>query len=231
MFEDDGYALETLAVRAGQVRSEEGEHSEALYLTSSYVFPSAAEAAARFTGESAGNVYSRYTNPTVRMFEQRIAALEGGEAAVATASGMAAILSICMSLLKSGDRVICSRSVFGTTTALFGRYMEKFGVRVSYVDLTDMDSWKQAVDGSTKLLFMETPPTHCVKWRISVPWRKLLTVPVPCWWWITVSARRRYSARWHSALILWCTPPPNSSMVRAVPWAVSRWVARRSWMS
>ncbi|GAA5442026.1 O-succinylhomoserine sulfhydrylase [Microbulbifer sp. NBRC 101763] len=157
MFEDDGYALETLAVRAGQVRSPEGEHSEALYLTSSYVFPSAAEAAARFTGESSGNVYSRYTNPTVRMFEERIAALEGGEAAVATSSGMAAILSICMALLKSGDRVICSRSVFGTTTALFGRYMEKFGVRVSYVDLTDMDAWKQAVDGSTKLLFMETP--------------------------------------------------------------------------
>ncbi|WP_444901947.1 O-succinylhomoserine sulfhydrylase [Microbulbifer sp. SSSA007] len=157
MFEDDGYALETLAVRAGQVRSPEGEHSEALYLTSSYVFPSAAEAAARFAGESSGNVYSRYTNPTVRMFEERIAALEGGEAAVATSSGMAAILSICMALLKSGDRVICSRSVFGTTTALFGRYMEKFGVRVSYVDLTDMDAWKQAVDGSTKLLFMETP--------------------------------------------------------------------------
>ncbi|WP_444935391.1 O-succinylhomoserine sulfhydrylase [Microbulbifer sp. JMSA004] len=157
MFEDDGYALETLAVRAGQVRSPEGEHSEALYLTSSYVFPSAAEAAARFSGESSGNVYSRYTNPTVRTFEERIAALEGGEAAVATASGMAAILSICMALLKSGDHVICSRSVFGTTTALFGRYMEKFGVRVSYVDLTDMDAWKQAVDGSTKLLFMETP--------------------------------------------------------------------------
>ncbi|SHE89695.1 O-succinylhomoserine sulfhydrylase [Microbulbifer donghaiensis] len=157
MFEDDGYSLDTLAVRAGQIRSPEGEHSEAMFLTSSYVFPSAAEAAARFTGESPGNVYSRYTNPTVRMFEQRIAALEGGEAAVATSSGMAAILSLCMALLKSGDRVICSRSVFGTTTALFGRYMEKFGVRVSYVDLTDMDAWKGAVDGSTKLLFMETP--------------------------------------------------------------------------
>ncbi|SDZ90218.1 O-succinylhomoserine sulfhydrylase [Microbulbifer marinus] len=157
MFEDDGYSLDTLAVRAGQVRSPEGEHSEAMFLTSSYVFPSAAEAAARFSGDSQGNVYSRYTNPTVRMFEQRIAALEGGEAAVATSSGMAAILSLCMALLKSGDRVICSRSVFGTTTALFGRYMEKFGVRVSYVDLTDMDAWKGAVDGSTKLLFMETP--------------------------------------------------------------------------
>ncbi|WP_237063900.1 O-succinylhomoserine sulfhydrylase [Microbulbifer zhoushanensis] len=157
MFEDDDYSLETLAVRAGQVRSPEGEHSEAMFLTSSYVFPSAAEAAARFSGESPGNVYSRYTNPTVRMFEERIAALEGGEAAVATSSGMAAILSLCMALLKSGDKVICSRSVFGTTTALFTRYMQKFGVRVAFVDLTDMQAWREALDGDTKLLFMETP--------------------------------------------------------------------------
>ncbi|SDJ60678.1 O-succinylhomoserine sulfhydrylase [Microbulbifer yueqingensis] len=157
MFEDDDYSLETLAVRAGQVRSPEGEHSEALFLTSSYVFPSAAEAAARFSGESPGNVYSRYTNPTVRNFEERIAALEGGEAAVATSSGMAAILSLCMALLKSGDKVICSRSVFGTTTALFTRYMEKFGVRVAFVDLTDVQAWQEALDGDTRLLFMETP--------------------------------------------------------------------------
>ncbi|KUJ84246.1 O-succinylhomoserine sulfhydrylase [Microbulbifer flavimaris] len=157
MFEDDGYSLDTLAVRAGQTRSDEGEHSEAIYLTSSYVFPSAAEAAARFSGESPGNVYSRYTNPTVRTFEQRIAALEQGEAAVATSSGMAAILSLCMALLKSGDKVICSRSVFGTTTALFTRYMEKFGVRVTFVDLTDMQAWRDALDGDTRLLFMETP--------------------------------------------------------------------------
>lgn len=157
MFEDEGYSLDTLAVRAGQTRSEEGEHSEALFLTSSYVFPSAAEAAARFSGDSPGNVYSRYTNPTVRMFEQRMAALEEGEAAVATSSGMAAILSLCMALLKSGDKVICSRSVFGTTTALFTRYMNKFGVRVAFVDLTDMQQWQDALDGDTRLLFMETP--------------------------------------------------------------------------
>ncbi|MEW5249073.1 O-succinylhomoserine sulfhydrylase [Microbulbifer discodermiae] len=157
MFEDEGYGLETLAVRAGQSRSGEGEHAEAMYLTSSYVFPSAAEAAARFSGDNPGNVYSRYTNPTVRMFEQRIAALEQGEAAVATSSGMAAILSLCMALLQSGDKVICSRSVFGTTTALFSRYLKKFGVRVAFVDLTDMSAWRDALDGDTKLLFMETP--------------------------------------------------------------------------
>ena len=109
----DHAALDTLAVRAGQVRTQEGEHSEALFLTSSYVFGSASEAAQRFSGEQPGNVYSRYTNPTVRNFEQRIAALEGAEAAVGTSSGMAAILSTCIALLQSGDHIVCSRSVFG----------------------------------------------------------------------------------------------------------------------
>ncbi|MCX2981666.1 O-succinylhomoserine sulfhydrylase [Halieaceae bacterium IMCC14734] len=149
--------LDTLAVRAGQRRSDEGEHSEALFLTSSYVFDSAADAAARFAGDSPGNVYSRYTNPTVRNFEERLAALEGAEQCVATASGMSAILSTCMALLKSGDHVICSRSVFGTTTGLFNRYMLKFGVEVSFVSLTDLSQWQQAVRPETKMLFLETP--------------------------------------------------------------------------
>ncbi len=117
----DGAHLDTLAVRAGIVRTHEGEHSEPIFTTSSYVFDSAADAAARFAGESPGNVYSRYTNPTVRTFEQRIAALEGAEQAVATASGMAAILSTCMALLKAGDHVVCSRDVFGTTINLFAQ--------------------------------------------------------------------------------------------------------------
>ena len=149
--------LDTLAVRAGQRRSEEGEHSEALFLTSSYVFDSAADAAARFAGDAPGNVYSRYTNPTVRNFEERLAALEGAEQCVATASGMSAILSTCMALLKSGDHVICSRSVFGTTTGLFNRYMLKFGVEVSFVSLTDLSQWQQAVRPETAMLFLETP--------------------------------------------------------------------------
>jgi O-succinylhomoserine sulfhydrylase len=149
--------LDTLAVRAGQRRSAEGEHSEALYLTSSYVFDSAADAAARFAGESPGNVYSRYTNPTVRNFEERIAALEGAEQAVATSSGMAAILSTCMALLKSGDHVICSRSVFGTTTNLFNKFMKKFGVAVTFVDLTELSQWQAALQDETVMLFLETP--------------------------------------------------------------------------
>jgi len=149
--------LDTLAVRAGQTRSQEGEHSEAIFTTSSYVFESAAHAAARFSGEEVGNVYSRYTNPTVRNFEERIAALEGAEKAVATSSGMAAILSTCMALLEKGDHVVCSRAVFGTTTALFNRYMKKFGVEVTFVSLTDFSQWQNALQKNTRLLFLETP--------------------------------------------------------------------------
>jgi O-succinylhomoserine sulfhydrylase len=152
-----GAELDTLAVRAGQVRTEEGEHGEPIFVTSSYVFDSAAQAAARFSGEQPGNVYSRYTNPTVRTFQDRIAALEGAEAAVATASGMAAILSTCMALLSSGDHIVCSRSVFGTTTVLFGKYLQKFGVQIDLVNLTDLDAWEKAIKPNTRLLFLETP--------------------------------------------------------------------------
>ncbi|MYM62718.1 O-succinylhomoserine sulfhydrylase [Pseudomaricurvus sp. HS19] len=159
-FDDDPLlhaGIDTLAVRAGQTRSAEGEHSEPIYTTSSYVFESAAAAAARFSGEDPGNVYSRYTNPTVRMFQDRIAALEGAEAAAATSSGMAAILAVCMTQLQSGDHVVCSRAVFGTTTALFNRYMKKFGVEVSFVTATDLAEWEGAIKPNTKLLFLETP--------------------------------------------------------------------------
>jgi O-succinylhomoserine sulfhydrylase len=149
--------LDTLAIRAGQHRSAEGEHSEALFLTSSYVFANAAEAAARFSGDQPGNVYSRYTNPTVRTFEERIAALEGAEQAVATSSGMAAILSTCMAFLKSGDHLVCSRDVFGTTTVLLNKYLSKMGVETTFVPVTDLALWKQSIRPETKLLFLETP--------------------------------------------------------------------------
>ncbi|MFN2327654.1 MAG: O-succinylhomoserine sulfhydrylase [Chromatocurvus sp.] len=162
MRELDEAFLETLgqqtrAVRSGVARTAEGEHSEPIFATSSYVFDSAADAAARFSGENNGNVYSRYTNPTVRTFEERLATLEGGEQAVGTSSGMAAILSVCMALLKSGDHVICSRDVFGTTTGLFSRYLEKFGVSTSFVPLVDVDAWRAAVRPETAMLFLETP--------------------------------------------------------------------------
>lgn len=153
----EGVGFETLAVRAGQHRSPEGEHSEALYPTSSYVFRTAADAAARFAGEVPGNVYSRYTNPTVRAFEERIAAMEGAEQAVATSTGMSAILSIVMSLCSGGDHVLVSRSVFGSTISLFEKYLKRFGVEVDYVPLSDLDAWSAAFKPNTKLLFVESP--------------------------------------------------------------------------
>lgn len=157
---DDVFAdadFETLAVRAGQVRTNEGEQSEPIFPTSSYVFENAAQAAARFKGDEPGNIYSRFTNPTVRTFEQRLAALEGAESCVATASGMSAILAACMALLKAGDHVVCSRAVFGTTVVLFNNYLMKFGIEVDFVDLTDLDGWQRAIKTNTKLLFVETP--------------------------------------------------------------------------
>jgi O-succinylhomoserine sulfhydrylase len=153
----EGAAFDTLAVRAGQRRTPEGEHGEAMFLTSSYVFRTAADAAARFAGEVPGNVYSRYTNPTVRTFEERIAALEGAEQAVATASGMSAILAIAMSLCSSGDHVLVSRSVFGSTISLFEKYLKRFGIEVDYPALSDLDGWKAAIKPNTKLLFVESP--------------------------------------------------------------------------
>ncbi|MCP5334208.1 MAG: O-succinylhomoserine sulfhydrylase [Oceanospirillaceae bacterium] len=153
----DGAALDTLAVRAGQKRSAEGEHGEAMFLTSSYVFGSAAEAAARFSGEVPGNVYSRYTNPTVRNFEERIAALEGAEQAVATASGMAAIFSTTLALLNSGDHLVSSRSIFGTTNVQFEKYLKKLGVTVTYVELSDTAAWQKAIQPNTRMLFLESP--------------------------------------------------------------------------
>lgn len=153
----EGVGFDTLAVRAGQHRSPEGEHGEAMFLTSSYVFRSAADAAARFAGEVPGNVYSRYTNPTVRAFEERIAALEGAEQAVATASGMAAILAIVMSQCSAGDHVLVSRSVFGSTISLFEKYLKRFGIEVDYPPLADLAAWEVAFKPNTKLLFVESP--------------------------------------------------------------------------
>lgn len=153
----EGASFDTLAVRAGQRRSPEGEHGEAMFLTSSYVFRTAADAAARFAGEVPGNVYSRYTNPTVRTFEERIAALEGAEQAVATASGMSAILAIAMSLCSAGDHVLVSRSVFGSTISLFEKYLKRFGVQVDYPALSDLAGWEAAIKPNTRLLFVESP--------------------------------------------------------------------------
>ncbi len=156
-FDPDGFDLATLAVRSGQHRSLEGEHSDPIYPTSSFVFSSAREAAARFGGEEEGNIYSRFTNPTVQFFEERIAALEGGERAIATSSGMAAILSTCLSLMQVGDHIVCSRSVFGSTVSLFEKYLSRTGITTTFVDPTDLNSWEEAITADTKMLFLETP--------------------------------------------------------------------------
>jgi O-succinylhomoserine sulfhydrylase len=153
----DTFELATLSVRAGQRRTEFQEHSEALFLTSSFVFDSAAQAAARFTGGEEGFVYSRFTNPTVSMFQDRLAALEGAEACVATASGMSAILAMAMALLKAGDHVVCSSAVFGSTVQLFSGVLARFGLQTTFVSPTDVREWEKALRPNTRLLFLETP--------------------------------------------------------------------------
>ncbi|MDO9011814.1 MAG: O-succinylhomoserine sulfhydrylase [Gallionella sp.] len=154
---EQDYQPETLAVRAGTVRSQFGEHSEAMFLTSSFVFESAAQAAARFIGEQPGNIYSRFTNPSVTMFEERLAALEGAEQCIATASGMAAILACVMGVLKAGDHIVASVSLFGSTVNLFNNVIRKFGVETTYVSATDVAEWQAAVRPDTRLFFLETP--------------------------------------------------------------------------
>ncbi len=153
----DALHPDTLAVRAAVARSQYGENSEALYLTSGYVQPSAEAAARRFSGDEEGFTYGRYGNPTVASFEQRLAAMEGSEAAISTSSGMAAILMMCMALLKSGDHIVCSQSMFGSTIKLIGSDLARFGVESSFVAQTDLSAWKAALRSNTRLLFAETP--------------------------------------------------------------------------
>lgn len=149
--------FDTQAIRVGHRRTAENEHGEPIFTTSSFVFDNAAQAAARFSGDEPGNIYARFTNPTIQNFEQRLAALEGGESCIATASGMSAIMTICVGLLKCGDHLLSSQSVFGTTTVLFEKYLPRFGIETSFVDMTDMEAWKAAIRPNTKILFLETP--------------------------------------------------------------------------
>jgi O-succinylhomoserine sulfhydrylase len=149
--------FDTRAVRAGTLRTEFNEHSEALFLTSSFIFDSAAQAAARFAGEDEGFVYSRFANPTVRMFEQKLASLEDGEDCIATASGMSAILATCLATLRAGDHVLCGASVFGATTQLFSTVLARFGIETTYVRGAEPQSWRDALRPSTRLMYCESP--------------------------------------------------------------------------
>ncbi|MFC0269228.1 O-succinylhomoserine sulfhydrylase [Kushneria aurantia] len=153
----EGLHADTLAIRAGHRRTDEQEHSEPIFPTSSFVYASAAEAASKFADDGLGNVYSRFTNPSVQTFEGRLAALEGGEACVATASGMAAIMSMVLGLLEAGDEIVASRSLFGSTISLLSKYFGKFGITTHFVELADSEAWRAAMTPKTKLLFAETP--------------------------------------------------------------------------
>ncbi|WPL16940.1 O-succinylhomoserine sulfhydrylase [Thiorhodovibrio winogradskyi] len=174
---DDGIerlpGFNTLALRSGHHRTQEGEHSEPIFATSSFVFASAAEAAARFSGDAPGNVYARFTNPTVQAFEQRLNALEGGAGCVATASGMAAILTMVLGLLKSGDHILASRSLFGSTRMLFDKYLARFGIQTRYVPLDDLDAWRAAMEPRTRLLFLETPSNPLAEMTAIAPLAEL----------------------------------------------------------
>ena len=154
---NDPWKFDTQAIRSGSLQSEFGENSEAIFLTSSYVFDSSTQAAARFAGNEPGNIYSRFTNPTVTMFQDRLAALEGSEACVATSSGMAAILATIMGLCSTGDHIVASRSIFGTTVQLFGNILKRWGLEVTFVSLTNLNEWEDAIQKNTKLFFVETP--------------------------------------------------------------------------
>ena len=154
---NDSWKYDTQAIRAGSLRSEFGENSEAIFLTSSYVFDSSAQAAARFAGTEPGNIYSRFTNPTVTMFQDRLAAMEGSEACVATSSGMSAILAIIMGLCSTGEHIVASRSIFGTTVQLFSNILKRWGLEITFVSLTNLNEWEDAIQKNTKLFFVETP--------------------------------------------------------------------------
>ncbi len=154
---NDPWKYDTQAIRAGSLRSEFGENSEAIFLTSSYVFDSSAQAAARFAGTEPGNIYSRFTNPTVTMFQDRLAAMEGSEACVATSSGMSAILAIIMGLCSTGEHIVASRSIFGTIVQLFSNILKRWGLEITFVSLTNLNEWEDAIQKNTKLFFVETP--------------------------------------------------------------------------
>lgn len=161
---DPQAGFRTRAIRTGlEQRTEQQEHAEAIFATSSFVFASAAQAAARFAGDSPGNIYSRFTNPTVTMFQSRLAALEQGEACVATSSGMSAVLAVAMALLRAGDHVVAAKGMFGTTTSLFANYLTRFGIDVTFVRLSDHKAWDAAVRPNTRMLFVETPTNPVIE--------------------------------------------------------------------
>ncbi len=172
--------FDTRAIRSGQVRTGESEHNDPLFLTSSFVFDSARQAAARFAHKEEGNVYSRFTNPTVRTFEDRLAALEGAEHCIGTSSGMSAVLATCLALLKSGDHIIAAHDLFGSTVSMFSNVLSKFGIRTSFVSVTDHAAWQAAICPQTRFLFIESP-TNPLGDVADIAWLGALAHDNECW--------------------------------------------------
>ncbi|MEY3295083.1 MAG: hypothetical protein RLZZ451_1131 [Pseudomonadota bacterium] len=210
-----GTHLDTLAVREGLPASAWGENSEALFLTSCFVHPDAATAARRFANEEDAFVYSRFSNPNVTIMERRLAALEGTSGCIGTSSGMGAILLMFMGLLKAGDHVVCSRSVFGATITLLQGEFGKFGVESSFVSQTDVAEWKAAMRPNTRLLFAETPTNPTCEVCDIQALADIAHEAGACWRWTTACVRRRCSGRWPSVPTSSCTPAPSSSTARA----------------
>jgi len=210
----DEFKPDTLGVRAGGLRSDFLEHSEALTLTTSFVYRSAAEAARRFANEEPGNIYSRFTNPTVTMFQSRLAALEGAEACVATATGMAAVATLTLGLLKTGDHLICARGVFGTVVPLFDQILAKLGISTTWVSLNDLDQWRKAVTPKTKLFFVETPSNPVCEVADVAALAAIAKQPVRSSPSTTPCARPRCKGRSSSAPTSWCIRPPSTSKGR-----------------
>ena len=222
-FDASELGFDTLSVRAGQARTGEQEHNDPIYLTSSFVFASARQAAARFAGEEPGNVYSRFTNPTVRAFEHRLAALEGGARCIATASGMSAILMTSMALLRRGEHAVAANGVFGTTTSLFTNVLARFGIETTFVDVDDMRAWSDAVRPETRMLFAESPTNPLGEVADIAALGVLARAHGRTSSSTTACALRPCRALSNWAPISWCTLPRSTSMDRVAVWAAPWW--------
>ena len=221
-FDASGLGFDTLSVRAGQARTGEQEHNDPIFLTSSFVFANAREAAARFSGEAPGNVYSRFTNPTVRAFEHRLAVLEGGARCIATASGMSAILMTSMTLLRAGEHVVAANGLFGTTTSLLANVFARFGIETTFVDVTDMQAWSDAIRPQTKMLFAESPTNPLGEVADIAALGTLARAHGAVLVIDNGLCTRRSRAPSSSAPTSWCTPLPSTSTGRAAA-SAARW--------
>ena len=215
------YRPETRLVHAGTLRSEFKETSEALFLTQGYVYDSAEECEARFSGKLPGYVYSRYSNPTLTMFESRMAALEGAEAARATATGMAAVTTALMGLVRAGDHVVAAKALFGSCRWVVEEWLPRFGVASTLVDGNDLAAWQGAVRKNTKAFFLESPTNPMLEVIDIAAVAAIAHAAAPDWWSTMCSPPRSTRARFNSAPIAWSIPPPNTSTARAACWAAS----------